>query len=255
MQLFEDMGLDPDSAEDYGTEGLKANMIPQLGSLQLIYDPTQIYIPFVDNEVKQICVSNWGDGTGITYTQAASVSSLYQAGFAQDTSIIDFKELIYFTGVTYLAGVAFKSTSNLEVIGIPSSVTATDTNVFQGCLKVNKIYITDLNAFISISWNGQNAHPFGPSGATGGTLYLNDEPVTNVNFPSTMTQIKSYCLVRCKSITSVTIPSSITSIGEGAFLGCSNLTSITIPSSVTVLGPNAFNGCTGLTSVTILGNV
>ena len=49
------------------------------------------------------------------------------------------------------------------------------------------------------------------------------------------------------TITSVTIPNSVTTIGSLAFYNCYSLTSIYISSSVTTIGSSAFDGCTNLT--------
>jgi BspA type Leucine rich repeat region (6 copies) len=53
------------------------------------------------------------------------------------------------------------------------------------------------------------------------------------------------------SLTSVTIPGSVTSIGNYAFVGCTNLTSVTIPNSITNIGNYAFGFCKNLTSITV----
>lgn len=56
------------------------------------------YIQFEDPIVAQICAENWGDGKGITYKQAAEVTSFGNA-FRGNTDIVKFNELIYFKSV------------------------------------------------------------------------------------------------------------------------------------------------------------
>ena len=53
------------------------------------------------------------------------------------------------------------------------------------------------------------------------------------------------------NITSVIIPNSVTTIGYMAFAYCDNLTSVVIGDSVTKLEPYAFASCSQLTSVVI----
>jgi len=52
-------------------------------------------------------------------------------------------------------------------------------------------------------------------------------------------------------ISTITIPNSVTSIGAYAFAGCNSLTSITIPSNVTSIGGYAFEGCKGMNAIIV----
>ena len=79
--------------------------------------------------------------------------------------------------------------------------------------------------------------------------------LTNINIPSSVTNIEEAAFYGCSSLTSINIPSSVTSIGEYAFGLCSNLTSINIPQSVTSIGKSVFIDCRGLTSVNIPDSV
>ena len=82
-------------------------------------------------------------------------------------------------------------------------------------------------------------------------LYLNDELITDLVIPSSVTWIGYYAFRGCSGLTNVIIGNSVTSIGNYAFSGCTGLTSVTIGNSVTSIGNFAFSGCTSLTSVVI----
>ena len=57
-----------------------------------------------------------------------------------------------------------------------------------------------------------------------------------------------------QEITSITIPDSVTDIGEYSFYQCSGLTSVTIPESVVSIRESAFFGCSGITNITVNEN-
>lgn len=85
--------------------------------------------------------------------------------------------------------------------------------------------------------------------------YREENGVTEVVIPDSVTTIDSFAFLGCRNLTSVTIPDSVTNIGRGAFSGCWSLTSVTIPNSVTSIGGSAFSNCKSLTSVTIPDSV
>ena len=108
---------------------------------------------------------------------------------------------------------------------------------------MTSVYIADIEAWCNISFGSDDANPLYYKH----NLYLNNELVTKLEIPNTITEIKAYAFRGCSSLTSIEIPDSVTSIGESAFNGCKSLTSIEIPDSVTFIGESAFNGCSSLT--------
>ena len=107
------------------------------------------------------------------------------------------------------------------------------------------MHITDIQAWCKIAFGNNESNPM----RLGADLYLNNEKVTNLTIPDTITDIKSYTFNSCKSLTSVTIPDSVTSIGSYAFCQCDNITSVTIGAGV--IGSSVFSQCHNLASITI----
>ena len=86
-------------------------------------------IVFKDQLVKQICIENWdanSDGE-LSYNEAASVTTVNE--IFEETNIVSFDELQYFTGLTKLEPCTF-SCENLNNIIIPDNVTILEHEVF-----------------------------------------------------------------------------------------------------------------------------
>lgn len=146
--------------------------------------------------------------------------------------------------VTTIGTRAFYGCISLTSITIPNSVKAIGVLAFYECSSLSSVFITNLEAWCNITFSDT---PFGAAYH----LYLNDEEITDLVIPNTMTRIGKSAFSCCSSLTTVTIPNSVTSIGSYAFVGCSGLTTVTIPNSVTSIGEYAFAGCSSLTSFTI----
>ena len=281
MSLFEAMGLNPASADDYGTEGLKSNMIPQLGSLQLIYNPNTVYIPFVDDTVKTKCANTWGDGVGLTFIDATEITSLGDT-FNGDTNIEYFEELRYF-GVTAI-GTSLRGCSSLKKLWIPSTMGTIDwcssgemgglTSLEEITLEASfkaagsnnfgintntsdlgnltKVNIKDLDTWLKCNFHRADATFGYKSGQTHLYYICSNSEITSVSVPDTYSAINSRAFAYCKGITSITLPSTITSIGSYAFDQCNSLATVNFSSYPTV-GEFAFSGCSSLTSASISG--
>lgn len=173
-------------------------------------------------------------------------------------------------------------------VTIPNSIASIGNNAFANCSSLNDVYISDLEKWCKIDFSNANSNPM----SVASNLYLNNELVTALTIPNSITNIKDYTFYGCKSITGVTIPNSITAIGKDAFCGCNALnnvyisdiekwckinfnnvnsnpmscannlyinntltTELTIPNTVTSISDYAFYGCKSLTSVTISNSI
>ena len=85
--------------------------------------------------------------------------------------------------------------------------------------------------------------------------FFNNDKITSVVIPDSVTIIGDRAFFDCGSLTSVTIPDSVTSIGYDAFISCTSLTSVTIGNGVTSIGWCVFENCSSLTRITIPDSV
>ena len=200
----------------------------------------------------------------------------------------EIRDLVIPNSVTSIGQYAFQSCTGLTSVNIPNSVTSIGNNAFNGCTGLTSVHISDLAAWCNMSFGNNSANPL----SYAHHLYLNDNEITNLVIPNSVTSIGQEAFYSCTGLTSVTIGNSVTSIGNSAFYGCTGLTSVhisdlaawcnisfgknsanplsyahhlylnnneirdlVIPNSVTSIGNSAFNGCTGLTSVNIPNSV
>ena len=170
-------------------------------------------IPFVDDNVKAICVANWdfnGDGE-LNEGEAAIVTDLGQV-FKGNTNITSFDELRYFTGLTSIGYQAFHGCSGLTSVTIGNGVTSIGYQAFYNCNGLTSIHVEEENP-----------------------KYDSRDNCNAIIETATNKLIKG-----CKNST---IPNTVTEIGDGAFQNCNNLTSINIPNSVTRIGCESFECC------------
>jgi len=163
--------------------------------------------------------------------------------------------------VTSFGDYAFYGCESLTDVTIPDSVTsigreALDTTGWYASQPVGLVYAG------KVAYRYKGTMPAGTSiimkpGTKGiaSLAFSNDENLTGVTIPDSVTNIGTGAFYNCRGLSSVIIPDNVTSIGDDAFSRCAGLVSFTIPAGVTSIGRGAFSACGYLTSVAIPGSV
>ena len=178
-------------------------------------------IYFADSVVKSICVANWdtnGDGE-IAYTEASEVYGMDDI-FRDNTEIVSFNELQYFTNIS---DARFGGCTNLRSIVLPESVLIVE---FDRCSNLTRFNIPENVCFIDMT---------------------NCENLRSIIVTAAMSDY--FRFMYCYNLESVVLCDGLTTIHHSAFDGCWALTNISIPESVTTIEDYAFYDCRGLIDV------
>ena len=148
---------------------------------------------------------------------------------------------------------------------IGSNVTFIGEDAFYDCYSLTSVYITDIASWCRIEFSNSQANPLYTLNGSypdnvvnpfiNVNLYLNNQLVTKLVIPDSVTSIGDYAFHGRTSLTSVIIGDSVTSIGNYAFNRCNNLSYVVISNNVTYIGDYAFYDCYSLTSVVIPDSV
>ena len=207
------------------------------GGTSALYARLAHYIPFEDSNVEAVLLANGvGDGLGITYKDAAKVTSI-STWFKDNVGITAFAEFVNFSGISSLLDYAFQGCSSLAEIALPAGVTSIRIGAFNGCkllARVLNLENTKVTKILNGVFNGCAA-------------------LAEVSLPASLTSIGQYAFLGCKSLTrAVNFENTqLTSISSELFSGCSSLTEIALPAGVTSIGSNAFYGCSSLQYIRI----
>lgn len=149
------------------------------------------------------------------------------------------------SGITSIGDGVFLSSNNLTNLTLSSKITSAGKYAFNNCsnLKDIRYYIyDDLATYI------QKGHPAFYVNC-GIKYYWNNQEITTLEIPTSVTSIGNHAFYGCNGLTSVEFPSNLSSIGDWAFSNCSGLTSVDLPSSITKMGECVFYWCKNLSSV------
>lgn len=134
--------------------------------------------------------------------------------------------------------------SKIKKITIPSTVASVGNQAFAYCERLEGVYISDINAYASISFASIESNPL----YYAHKLYVGTNEVSDVTISAQ--SIGSYALSGCASITKVNLTSAV-SIGNGAFSYCESLCEISLPDTLESIGATAFAHSTSLMEISI----
>ena len=147
-------------------------------------------------------------------------------------------------GLETIGGHAFQK-SQLATVQIPSTLTKIFADAFRDCNNLCDVHVSDMAKWCNIDFDNANSNPL----CNGGTLYMNNEVVTNVHITEPVSAVSDYAFCNYKELTRIQFDSGVASIGKYAFQNCTGLTCVTLAAETTTIDPYAFVGCENLETV------
>ena len=218
------------------------------------YANATLHVPFGTKSSYQNTVP-WSSFTHIEETSKFMVNGIYYNVTGTNTVEVTYRDtnFNYYSGsvsipssvtyagrtytVTAVGRSAFRQSSNLTSVTIPSTVTLIDYGAFYNCLGLTSITIPN-----SVTTLGE-------------FCFMSCENLTNITLSNALTSIPRQCFTYCTSLTSITIPGSVKSIYYFAFFNCQSLRNVTLQEGVEQIFNSAFGSCTSLESFTIPASV
>lgn len=119
---------------------------------------------------------------------------------------------------------AFKNSTDLTGVTLPSTVTEIKDDAFYGCANLSEISIPTEVTLI------------------GAQAFYNCQQLNEIVLPSGLLVLNNSVFEGCLSLSSITIPNTVTKIGDMAFYGCSSLDEINMSENIQSIGSEAFVG-------------
>lgn len=149
--------------------------------------------------------------------------------------------------VTAIGEEAFRKSTGLTSISIPSSVTRSSAYAFNACSGLTRVDISDLKAWCNISFEYvSDANPL----VYAHHLYLNGSEITQLTVPDGVKALGPFQFYGCEELKSVTIPNSVESLGWSCFCDCKKLQTVTMGTGMKLITDHSFARCSQLRSIT-----
>ncbi|MBO5884647.1 MAG: leucine-rich repeat domain-containing protein [Clostridia bacterium] len=237
-----------------------SNSVPVVDSTKVYIDgvlATNIIIPDGITQISSYAFYKFKDLKSIHIPN--SVQSIGTSAFESAESL---ESIIIPEGVEKIKNSTFYNCLSLKSVTIPSSINFVADYAFYNCKALEKVNIADMEKWMQIEFDVYEPTTISSSYSGyanplyyGADLYLNNQKVTELIVPNSITNILDFTFYNCKSFEYVVIPEGVTAIGKGAFNGCSNIKSISFPSTLKTIGYNAFANCSSLQNINLSKNV
>ena len=200
---------------------------------------TSVEIPSSVTKIRNIAFSGCTSLAKVTINSNAILSATTIRNNLTTVFGSQVSEYVLGNEVTRIGEYAFYGCTGLTTVTLPPSVKVIERQVFQNCSNIERVNISDINAWMRIKFTDGRSNPTFWSAS----LHLNGEEVTEVTVPESITELGDQVFKGMKNLKTIKMHDGITSIGACAFQGCFSLQSFEWPKSLRHIGSGAFHQC------------
>lgn len=182
------------------------------------------------------------DGWNYDFTEFITGDVCIKANWVLDKRMAGFN----FSSTTTTCEILKVKDKTIISVEIPKYVTDINSQAFEGCDKLSKVYIDSIESWCNISGTGYLMR----SGLRK-RIFLSGKEITSLVIPEEMISIENYAFYGCIGLTSIIIPNSIKSIGDYAFAGCNKLVEVINMSNLNIVKGSEDNGYVGYSALKI----
>lgn len=191
--------------------GFPANMIMPAENITVTaeFDEASSPITFASNNIKNVCVTQWGSDGEITEAQAAAVTTFNDSNYVNYFYNVSgsFNEMQYFTGVTSIGVNKTSSFNKITSVTIPDNITQINGYCFGDRINASGPSIT-----VNFVTPRTNNFSIGTNGFRG--VWRTSTPCENViNLPETLANIGAYAFADNEITGTFVVPASVTWMG------------------------------------------
>ena len=160
----------------------------------------------------------------------------------------NLKTIVLNEGIESIGERAFRG--NVESITLPKTLKYLGNEAFKDANLKSFDFIGEIADWVKITFDGKKANPM----SYVEEFTFNGAPLTDVEIPSTISEIKAFTFLKAKDIERVSFSNKVETIGESAFADCVSLKQISTGNGVRTIGKEAF-ARSGVMKVDIGNNV
>ena len=150
------------------------------------------------------------------------VKAVERGAFANNERI---RSVVLADSITTIYEEAFSNCPNLASITIPDSLTYVHPYVFTTCNNLADVHIESLEAWCNILFANEHSNPL----RYADNLYVDDELLTELVVPESISDIQKYAFFGYSKLTSIVFHGGVTEVKADAFKYCSKLTDVYTP--------------------------
>lgn len=158
---------------------------------------------------------------------------------------VSLKDITIPDSVNTISYRAFYGCTGVENIVMGDGVTLISNYAFDGCSNISSVYVKNLETWCNIEFQNYESNPLW----SGARLYVNDEILTKLVIPDSVTEIKPYLFCNQIELRSIQLNNNIEMVGTKAFYNCSGLKYIVLPKNICEVKQYAFDECVNIQKV------